>query len=214
MKPEIIPAILTDSPDELVRLVHIFERAGVARVQLDICDGVFVPTHTIAGYEELKRLDTTLKFDVHLMVQHPEMACANWCTVPCADRFFIHVETTNDFGALCGNAKQCGKTLGAAINPETPMEKLEAAAQHTDLVQFLTVHPGKQGKAFLPDVLERVRAFRAAHPDFTIMVDGGITPATAKQCIKAGANVLVVGSYLVNAPDVSNALEELQKSIS
>ena len=53
---EIIPAILTDDPEELVRLVHVFERMGVERAHLDICDGIFVPTHTITGYEELRRL--------------------------------------------------------------------------------------------------------------------------------------------------------------
>jgi ribulose-phosphate 3-epimerase len=211
---EIIPAILTNNSDELVRLVHVFERAGVARVQLDICDGVFVPTHTVAGYEELKRLDTKLKFDVHLMVQNADAQCVNWCAVPHADRFLIHVETTNDFGALCGNAKECGKTLGAAINPETPLEKLEQAAAHTTVVQFLTVHSGKQGSAFLPDVLERIKTFRAAHPDFTIMVDGGINPDTAKQCIAAGANALVVGSYLTKALDIPCALEELRNAIA
>jgi ribulose-phosphate 3-epimerase len=211
---DIIPAILTDSADELVRLVHIFERAGMPRIQLDICDGVFVPTRTIAGHEELKRLTCTVKFDVHLMVQQPEMACPDWCTVPCADRFLIHVETTSDFGALCEHAKSCGKTLGAAINPDTPLEKLEAAAQHTDLVQFLTVHPGAQGRTFVPEVLERITQFRAAHPDVTILVDGGITPETAPQCIAAGADVLVVGSYFVHSPDIAQALEVLRKSIS
>lgn len=211
---DIIPAILTNDEEELVRLVHIFERAGVPRVQLDVCDGVFVPTRTIEGYEQLKRLTTSLKFDVHLMVQHPEQACANWCTVPNADRFFIHIETTEAFGELCGHAKGCGKTLGAAINPDTPMEKLEAAVQHTDLVQFLTVHPGAQGRTFVPEVLERITAFRAAHPNSTIMVDGGITPDTAPQCVTAGADVLVVGSYLVNSSDIPHALEVLQKHIS
>lgn len=211
---DIIPAILTNNKEELVRLAHIFERAGVPRVQLDVCDGAFVPERTIEGHEQLKRLTTSLQFDVHLMVQHPEQACANWCTVPNADRFFIHVETTDMFGELCGHAKVCGKTLGAAINPDTPLEKLEAIAGATNLFQFLTVHPGAQGRTFMPEVLEKVKTFRAAHPDAIILVDGGITPDTAKQCVDAGANALVVGSYLAKSLDVPRALEELQNSIS
>lgn len=209
---DIIPAILTNNEEELVRLAHIFERAGVARVQLDVCDGAFVPTRTIEGHEELKRLVSNLKFDVHLMIEHPEQACAPWCAVPNADRFFIHVETTTMFGELCGHAQGCGKMLGAAINPDTPMEKLEAAATHTNLFQFLTVHPGAQGRTFVPQVLERIKAFRAAHPDAVILVDGGVTPDTAKQCVDAGADALVVGSYLTQSLDVLNALKELRNA--
>ncbi len=211
---EIIPAILTDSPEQLVRLVHVFERLGFGRIQLDICDGVFVPTRTIVGYEELSRLACVAKFDVHLMVQEPEQACGHWCTVACADRFFLHVETVKDFATLCEHAMACGKKLVAAINPGTPIEKLEAVVPYVDTVQFLTIQPGAQGSAFVPDVLENIKTFHAAHPDIIIAVDGGINPDTAPQCIAAGASVLVVGSYLARSLDPAVALRELQNSLS
>lgn len=210
---DIIPAILTESEAELVRLVRIFEQAGVTRVHLDVCDGIFVPTRTIKGYEELARLETPILFDVHLMVSRPELACAHWCTSTRADRFLVHIETTKNFPELAGHAHECGKKLGASINPETPLERLEAVAASADLVQFMTVHPGQQGRAFVPEALERMRQFQAAHPDITIIADGGVTPQTASSCAMAGASILVSGSYVVRAADPARALSELASAV-
>ncbi len=210
---DIIPAILTESEEELVRLVHMMERAGVKRAHLDICDGVFVPTRTVKGYEQLARIQTDIIFDVHLMVQNPEEQCAHCCAVKNADRFLLHVETVKDFAMLCSHAKQCGKTIGAAINPETPMERLKAAKGTTNLVQFMTVHPGRQGRPFVPEVLERVAMLHAAHPDITIMLDGGISPQNARACAVAGASALVSGSYVVRSADMRRAIEELQAAV-
>ena len=209
---QIIPAILTDSTEEFVRLVHIFERAGVKRVHLDICDGVFVPTRTISGHEEIRRLDTPIEFDVHLMVAEPERACEPWRGTR-ASRMIVHVETVSDMETLVGHAHGCQKQMGAAINPDTPMAKLEAVAGLTDFVQFMTVYPGAQGRSFVGEVLERIRLFRANHPHMTIMADGGITTATAPECAAAGADALVCGSSIVRDPDPAAALKRLQESV-
>lgn len=206
---EIIPAIMTESGEEFVRLVHIFERAGVTRIHLDVADGIFVPRRTIVGHEELRRMNTNIIFDVHLMVATPAAQCSLWCDIPLASRFLVHVETTKDFSMIREHANANGKELGASINPETPLHRLEEVAGSVDLVQFMTVHPGAQGRAFVPDVLDRVTEFHAAHPELPVMVDGGITPATAASCVHAGATHLVSGSYVVRAFDPARALREL-----
>lgn len=210
---DIIPAILTESDEELLRLIHIFERAGVKRVHLDICDGIFVPTRTIKGFEQLNRLQTDIVFDVHLMVQNPEQQCGNWCAIKNAERFLLHVEAVKDFPVMCGHATQCGKTIGAVINPETPVERLDPTLEHVQLVQFMTVHPGRQGRPFVPEVLERVQSFHASHPDMPIMLDGGISPLNAHACAMAGASALVSGSYVVRSSDPGRALGELRAAV-
>lgn len=209
---QIIPAILTDSSEEFVRLVHIFERAKVPRVHLDICDGVFVPFTTITGYDELRRLDTPILFDVHLMVTDPENCCQPWGGTR-ASRIIVHAEAARDFAAMVGHAHGCQKQMGAALNPDTPLEQLERVAGTADFVQFMTVHPGAQGRAFVPAVLERIRLFRANHPHMTIMADGGITAVTAPQCAAAGADVLVSGSAIVRDLDPIAALERIRASV-
>jgi ribulose-phosphate 3-epimerase len=77
----------------------------------------------------------------------------------------------------------------------------------------MTVHPGAQGRTFVPEVADRIRTFAANHAGMTIMVDGGITPETAPACVAAGANVLVSGSYIVRDPDPATALVRLHASM-
>ncbi|HUO75454.1 MAG TPA: hypothetical protein VMU12_00845 [Candidatus Paceibacterota bacterium] len=211
---EIVPAILTDREDEFVRLARAFYAAGVRRIHLDICDGIFVPTRTIAGHDELMRLDMAdVEFDVHLMVADPANACEPWRGTP-ATRMIVHVEAVGDFAALADHAHDCHKELGAAINPETPLEKLDAVNGTADFVQFMAVHPGMQGRAFMPGVTERIRLYHANHPHTAVLVDGGITPETAPVCAAAGATVLVSGSYVAHSSDPGASLKELWNSIS
>jgi ribulose-phosphate 3-epimerase len=214
MKPQFIPAILTDSADELVRLVHILERAGVERAHLDICDGIFVPTRTISGYDELRRICATLKWDVHLMIKDPEHFVDHWHSVQCADRFIVHVEATRMMDELIEHCHGHAHELWAAINPTTPLEQLTGQKTLPDGALFMTVEPGAQGRAFVPEVLSRIRAFHEHSPAMPIMVDGGITPATAHHCAAAGANVLVSGSYIIKSPDPVRALRELEASLA
>jgi ribulose-phosphate 3-epimerase len=210
---EIIPAIMTESDEEFVRLVHILERAGVKRVHLDVADGIFVPRRTIKGYEQLRRMTTDLVFDIHLMVSEPEQQCAAWCDIPHASRFLVHVESTKKFHDIHGHAREHGKELGASINPETNHKRLEDVLDDVDLVQFMSVHPGGQGRAFVPEVLDRVTEFHAAHPKVPIMIDGGVTPLTAASCVHAGATHLVAGSFVMRAFDAARALRELEAAV-
>ena len=211
---EIVPAILTDSEAEFVRLARVLRDAGVRRIHLDICDGVFVPTKTIAGHEELSRLGMTdVEFDVHLMVADPEHDCEAWRATN-ARRMIVHVEAVKDFAALAGHSHTCHKELGAAINPETPLERLEEVSSSADFAQFMTVHPGAQGRSFVPAVPDRIRLFHANHPHMTLMVDGGITPDTAPLCAAAGATVLVSGSYIVKSAGPAASIKSLWNSIS
>lgn len=210
---EIIPAILTESGEELLRLVHMFERAGIRRVHLDICDGFFVPSRTVSGYDELRRISTSLIFDVHLMVRNPDVQFEFWHKIASANRFLMHIETLPNVQATATRVHEHGKQFGVVVNPESKDERIEVAAPHADYVQFMTVHPGHQGRPFVPEVLERVHAFHGRHPDVPLFVDGGITPITAPACVAAGASILVSGSYVVRAADVGLAVRQLEASV-
>lgn len=209
---EVIPAILTDNEEEFVRLMRGLEAAGETRVHLDICDGEFVPTQTIQGYPELAKLTTSLKVDVHLMVRRPEQYVDHWWSCACADRFIFHVEATDMFDTLAAHAHGHGHRVIAALNPDTPAERLERPAGVCDGVQFMTVHPGLQGQEFLADALPKISRFRNNHPGLPIFVDGGVTPATAPRCVAAGASVLVSGSYVVKSATIQKALARLRSS--
>ncbi len=209
---EIIPAILAKTPEEFREAVRKLEPYA-ERVHLDIIDGIFAPNTTVQGFKELGELETPLAFDVHLMVQRPADILGEWLKTK-ADRFVVHVESEGDLKELARTIRGQGKQMGLALNPETAGQRAEPYLDLVHLVQFMTVHPGFQGEEFLPEVLDKIKWFYQHHGHTPIAVDGGITPETAADVAKAGATILVAGSYIMSSADPAKAIEELKNSSS
>ncbi len=91
-----------------------------------------------------------------------------------------------------------GKKAGVSLNPGTPAKMLDYLIEEIDLVLVMSVNPGFGGQSFIASQLKKIEAIRAMIDkrglDVLIEVDGGVTAETAKQCVAAGADVLVAGS--------------------
>lgn len=206
---EIIPAIIATSYEDLEAKVRKLE-PYTDRVQLDIMDGKFVPEKTISGYEELAKLQTSLQFDVHLMIEDPASQMFEWYQRGVGNSFFIHAEVQNGLKDLFEQLKLNLKSTGLVFNPETRPEDFQDLLKSVDYVQFMTVHPGKYGGEFLPEVLGKVSDFRDQHPQIPIVIDGGMNPETGREALLAGASYLVVGSYLQNSADIGTAIQAMK----
>ncbi len=209
---EIIPAILTDSPIKFKEFVRKLE-PYTARIHVDIADGVFVNSKTVMGYEEVKDIEATVKFDVHLMVQKPQDHLKEWFYTH-ADRFIVHAESQVDLGDIIKTIKEHKRKVGLALNPETNFDKIEGYLNKVDFVQFMTVHPGFQGAEFVNEVVDKIASFHSKYPDIIIMCDGGITPETVPGLVKAGVSVLVSGSYIIKSPNTEKAINDLRSAVS
>ena len=208
---EIIPAILTDSSDKFRELVHKLE-FHTGRIHIDIADGDFVPNKTIKGYNDLREIKSSAQFDVHLMVKRPQEVIKEWFNTQ-AERFIIHAESDVNLNEIIKDIKERNRKVGLSLNPETYVDKIEQYLNEIDFVQFMTVHPGFQGGEFVTEVVDKIAAFHAKYPDIMIMCDGGITSETAPKLVKAGASVLVSGSYIVKSQNFKKAIEELNGAI-
>lgn len=204
---KIIPAILAKTYEEFENMVRKIE-PYTDLVHLDIADGEFVPNKTISGYDELKRINTNLNFEIHLMVNNPESQISNWFLTK-AVRYLIHWESTHDYDAVINQFGINGKEFGFVFNPETDYSSIESHIDKIDLVQFMTVDPGFYGSPFLPEVLERIRNFHNQYPNKIIQVDGGINPETVKLVEEAGASQAAVGSHIFRSDNIEKAIKEL-----
>ena len=206
---KIIPSILAITEEEFVRLLKIIE-PHTDRIHLDIGDGDFVPTKTISGYEQLIKIETKTKFDVHLMVSRPEDQMYFWYKTK-ADRFLIHAETDHGHKNLINQIHSNDRKVGMVLNPETQVEKIVEVIEGVDFVQFMTVRPGFYGSEFVESVIEKILEFHGQYPNVPIMVDGGVNPQTILRLIAIGVTELVVGNYIVSSDDVGKTIEELNK---
>lgn len=176
-------------------------------------DGHFVPNLTF-GAPVIKHVKTALSLDIHLMVSNPHEHLEEFLKIGVRHITFHAeaVQRTEDRRHLISHIRGKGATAGIAINPGTPITAIADVVGDIDLVLVMSVHPGFSGQTFMPEVLEKVTALRAAHPQLMIQMDGGIGADTAAQCRKAGANNLVAASFIFGAKDRKAAIAVLRSA--
>ena len=186
-------------------------------VHCDIMDNHFVPNLTFGPLivAAARRLSAAL-LDVHLMIERPETLIAGFRAAG-ADLITVHLEACADPAATLAAVRATGARVGLTLKPGTPFAQAEPWLKDLDLFLVMTVEPGFGGQAFMPGMLEKVRAARdwrerhGAH--YLIEVDGGISSATAPQCRAAGADVFVAGNAIYAQSDPGQALEALRAAI-
>ena len=178
------------------------EAAGVDAIQVDVMDGRFVPDITFGpGVVRALRRLVSVPLDVHLMIVEPERHLAAFAEAG-ADRLIVHQETCPQFHRVLKGIRELKVEVGVSINPETPVSVLEENLGLADLIQIMTVNPGRGGQPFIHSQLDKIRRLRHTlqeeQLDIPIAVDGGIDATTAPLAVEAGATVLVAGSSLYN----------------
>lgn len=182
----------------LLEDVRKLERGGVDMLHIDVMDGVFVPNFAI-GTNLLKKLrpQTSLFFDVHLMVVNPEAHFSLFANLG-ADSLTFHAEGNPRLHHLVAAVKRLGKKVGVALSPATAPDFLRYLLPYLDLVLCMTVDPGFVGQEFVPEVIAKVAAVRKMSLEIgvevDIAVDGGISEKTVPPLKRAGANVFIAGT--------------------
>jgi ribulose-phosphate 3-epimerase len=208
--PSLLAADFTNLKSELARA----EAAGADWHHVDVMDGHFVPNLSIGPpvVQSIKKV-SKLPLDVHLMIEKP----GEWADIYAkagADILSFHYEAASDnFTATLKQFKDTGCKIGVAVNPPCGVEPLKPYLEDIDMVLIMSVHAGFGGQSFMPEVVSKISQLRDWGYNGDIQVDGGISDKTIGQCIAAGANVFVAGSYLYGADSMPEALQELHNKV-
>ena len=215
LKIKIVPSILSANQDRLQEEINEVEEHSDL-LQVDVMDNKFVPNITPQA-ELLKKFDTKVQLDIHLMVKEPSneyiMSFIDANPKLKINNITVHYEACSNLEKTLNFIKKNKVKASVAINPKTPLDKIKNVLDKVDMVLIMTVEPGFSGQKFIEDCMEKVKELRRLKPKLDIEVDGGINDKTAPIAVKAGANVLVVSSFIFKAEDKAAAIKKILKSV-
>ncbi len=184
-------------------------------VHVDVMDGVFVPNISI-GFPVIKAVSkhTDKPLDVHLMIVDPDRYIEQ-CRDSGATYLTVHYEACRHLHRTVTAIKAAGMKAGVSLNPHTPVGVLEEILPYVDLVLLMSVNPGYGGQRFIESSVRKVERLKqlmaACGSEALIEVDGGVNEQTGGLLVKAGADALVAGNYVMSAPDRAEAIATLKR---
>jgi ribulose-phosphate 3-epimerase len=226
---EILPAILPKHFEDLKDKVGEM-RGLVPMVQIDLCDGKFVPTVSWPFHEnDAKSADDILNeregmpywdevnFELDLMVADAVVNFENYLKMG-ARRIVFHIEAVGDLGEFKEFLEGIdlyvreNVDLGIAINNDTSLDTILPLISNVDYVQCMGIKQiGKQGEMFDERVLERIKELKAQFPELIISIDGSVNEETAPRLLQAGADRLVIGSAIWESEDIIGSIYKFKE---
>lgn len=216
MKFLIAPSILSADFGRINEEIKSVE-PYVDMIHVDIMDGHFVPNITF-GAPVVAKFRSSRPLDLHLMMQKPGDYLEDFAKAISkahgrrSDCYItVHQEACTHLHRVMQQIKKLGCRAAVALNPATPLYTIEPVLKDFDMVLLMTVNPGFGEQEFISSVIPKIQNLRKKAPKLNIEVDGGINEKTVKLAVKAGANILVAGSYIFGAKDRKKAIESLKR---
>jgi ribulose-phosphate 3-epimerase len=220
MQIKIAPSILAADFSVMGEAIKKLNEAGADVIHCDVMDGTFVGPITFGSQmvKNIRKL-TTLPLDAHLMVEHPQTQIKFFAEAG-ADIITVHFEACKKISPTYLKEtlqliKSYGVKCGVVVNPDTDVENIYDVLPIVDMLVIMSVFPGYGGQKFIPTALEQTQKARAkareiGRGELDIEIDGGVTTENIKDIIKAGANVIVAGSTVFKAADMSATIKALR----
>ena len=214
MPVKIAPSILAADFANLSKECEDIDKSSADWFHLDVMDGVFVPNISF-GMPIIKSIRQMTKkpLDVHLMITKPERYIDKFIELG-SNILTVHVEATNKLNKIIDKTHQSNIKSGIAINPDTPISKIEDYINDVDLICLMGVHAGFGGQKFIEKTYSRLEKLKnlisSRNSSAIIEIDGGVNETNFEMLKSLGADVLVAGSFIFKSTDYNKAIDLLK----
>lgn len=217
---EVSTSILSADRENSLGVFYNLEVAKTNYFHIDVMDGEFVENNTIELMQEyvgqIKQISNT-PLDIHLMVKDVKIFVNSYIPYE-PNTITFHLEA-------CENEEEAKKIIryihdnhikaGMAIKPNTSVEETYKYLPYINSVLVMTVEPGKGGQKLIPETIDKVKKIKeyieSNNIDIDIEVDGGVNLENVEKLKEAGANIIVVGTAIINSKDYNKTIEEIKK---
>ena len=214
MSIKIAPSILAADFGNLSLECKKIDKSSPDWFHLDVMDGLFVPniSYGMPIVKSIRKM-TKKPLDVHLMIIEPERYIDKFIEIG-SDILTVHVEATSKMDNIIDKINHSGIKSGIAINPDTPISKLDDYISNVDLICLMGVHAGFGGQKFIKKTFNRLEELKnlinSKNSSALIEIDGGVNENNFEKLKNLGADVLVAGSYIFNSSNYNAAIDLLK----